>query len=67
MEIVNLSTPDRVIRALVGVGLIGMYAAGVTSGFFGIVLVIAGAVFLATSVLKYCPIYHAFNWHTNKA
>ncbi|MGB9669985.1 MAG: YgaP family membrane protein [Halothiobacillaceae bacterium] len=48
----NVGLIDRVIRALVGLALIGLAAAGVI-GWWGYI----GAVPLLTAVISFCPAY----------
>ncbi|MCX6292226.1 MAG: DUF2892 domain-containing protein [Bacteroidetes bacterium] len=56
----NIGKIDRMLRALVGAGIIGM-------GFYyqtwwGLV----GGIIFLTSVFSFCPIYAPFNWSTKK-
>ncbi len=53
----NLGNIDRTVRALLAVVLAVLYFTGVISGTMGLVLVILGGIFLATSLISWCPIY----------
>lgn len=53
----NVGKPDRIVRAILAIVLAVLYFTGVTEGTLGLVLVIAGGVFLATSFVSFCPIY----------
>ncbi|WP_299016246.1 DUF2892 domain-containing protein [uncultured Polaribacter sp.] len=53
----NVGNPDRIIRVILAIVLAVLYFTGVISGTLGLVLVIAGGVFLATSFVSFCPIY----------
>jgi hypothetical protein len=66
----NLGTIDRVLRIVLGLVLL---AAPFVSGMaifastpVTIVSVIAGIVMLATSAMRFCPIYRIFGMRTNK-
>lgn len=56
----NMGTADRIIRAIIAIALAILYFNGTISGTLGLVLVIAGGVFLATSFISFCPIYAIF-------
>ena len=62
----NMRTPDRIIRVLVAIIVLVLYFTGVTSGTFGIVLIVIGAVLLSTSFINYCPLYGIFGVSTNR-
>ena len=54
----NTGTIDRILRAIIGAGIIGLGIYFQT--WWGL---IGGIVFL-TSVFSYCPIYTPFNFNT---
>ena len=56
----NIGTIDRVLRALIGLGIIGL---GI---YFHTWLGLVGGIIFLTSVFSYCPIYAPFNWDTKK-
>lgn len=58
----NIGTVDRVVRILVGLGLIGAAASGAV-GAWGYI----GIVPLATGVFRFCPAYLPFGLSTCKA
>ena len=58
----NVGTVDRVVRILVGLGLIGAAASGAV-GAWGYI----GIVPLATGVFRFCPAYLPFGLSTCKA
>lgn len=62
---VNESTVDRVIRGVLGVGLvlIGLFA--VSSMALEIILIIVGAILVITSIVGFCPIYKLLGIKTN--
>lgn len=56
----NVGTIDRAVRIIAGIALILApllgFAASATSTL-GIVMIAAGAIFLATGFVKFCPLY----------
>jgi len=62
----NLSNVDRVIRVLIEVVFAILYFTGVVSGTLGIILLIAGGIFVLTSIVSFCPIYWSLGWSTRK-
>jgi hypothetical protein len=62
----NESGMDRIIRAVLGVALIGLDLGGVISGWVGIVGLVIGIVLLLTGIVGFCPLYAIFKLRTNK-
>jgi len=62
----NMSNVDRLVRVLITAVLFYLYFAGVISGTLGVILVVVGAIFLATSIISFCPIYGIFKLSTYK-
>ena len=60
----NLSNVDRAIRVLLALAMASLYFFGVISGTAAIILLILAAVFIATSVIGFCPIYAALGLRT---
>ena len=56
---VNESAIDRIIRAVVGVVLVGL-GVFVIHGWVGIVLIVLGAVALFTAATGFCLLYRLF-------
>lgn len=54
----NMHWIDRTIRTLFALAVIILYFMGQITGLAAIILGIIAVVFLATSALGYCPIYH---------
>ena len=61
-----MGTADRVIRILVAIAITLLYMNGVITGTLGIVLLIVGGIFLATSLINFCPLYALFGIRTCK-
>lgn len=53
----NLGTTDNIIRVLAFLAAVTLYLMKITSGVFGITLIVVGTVLLLTSLLNYCPLY----------
>lgn len=53
----NMGTADRIIRVLLAAVFAYLYFSGTVTGTLGIVLVVFGGVFLATSLISFCPLY----------
>jgi hypothetical protein len=62
----NMGIADRVIRSLIAIILITLYATNVVSGILGIILVIVAIVFLLTSIMAVCPLYNPLKINTGK-
>ena len=62
----NMGIADRVIRVLVAIAITLLYMNGVITGTLGIVLLIVGGIFLATSLINFCPLYALFGISTCK-
>lgn len=63
---VNMSSADRVIRVIIAVIFAALYFTGTVPGTLGLVLTIAGVVFLLTSFMGFCPLYTIFGISTAK-
>ena len=48
---------DRIIRVVLAVVFGVLYFTNTVTGVFGIILLILGIVFLATSLVSFCPLY----------
>ena len=53
----NMGTVDRIIRVLIAAVFAYLYFSGTVTGTLGLVLVIAGGVFVLTSLVSFCPLY----------
>jgi hypothetical protein len=62
----NMGGTDRILRIVLAVVFAVLYFTGTVSGTFGVVLLILGAVFLATSLISFCPLYLPFGINTCK-
>jgi len=62
----NMSAADRITRLLIAAIVFFLYFTNVTAGTAGIVLVIIASVFVATSLVSFCPLYSLFGINTCK-
>jgi hypothetical protein len=53
----NMGTTDRIIRTIAAIVFSVLYFTGTVTGTFGLVLLVLGAVLLATSFISFCPLY----------
>jgi len=61
----NMGTIDRAARFVIGIVMMAV-GFSVMSGAGAIVLGVIGAVFFATSVIGWCPLYVPFRFSTQK-
>lgn len=62
----NVSNLDRVIRVVVAALFAYLYFAGIVTGALGIILLVLGAVFVVTAIVRFCPLYSVFRFSTLK-
>ena len=62
----NMGTIDRIIRLSLAVLVAILYYTDVISGTWAIILGILAVVFLATSLIGFCPLYLPFGISTRK-
>ena len=52
-----MGNTDRILRIIVAAIFAALYFTGTVEGAVGIVLLVLGGVFLATSAISFCPLY----------
>jgi hypothetical protein len=62
----NMGTSDRVIRIILAIIVITLYATDKITGILGIVLMVLAGVFVLTSFIRFCPLYAPFGISTCK-
>jgi hypothetical protein len=62
----NMGNADRIIRVLLALVFGGLYFTQTVTGTAGIVLVVLGGIFLATSLISFCPLYTLVGVNTCK-
>ncbi|MCU0394950.1 MAG: DUF2892 domain-containing protein [Chitinophagaceae bacterium] len=53
----NMGAADRIIRVVLAALFAVLYFTGTVTGTLGMVLLVLGGVFLATSLISFCPLY----------
>jgi hypothetical protein len=53
----NVGSTDKIIRIVAAVVFAALYFTGTVTGTVGMVLLVLGGIFLATSLISFCPIY----------
>lgn len=62
----NMGSIDKIIRLVLAAVFIALAKFGVVEGTFAIVLYVAAAIFVVTSVVNFCPLYTLFGINTCK-
>jgi len=60
----NMGTADRVIPAVIALGIGALYFTGRIGGTVAIVLGLVAVMFLVSSFISWCPAYAPFGWST---
>ena len=61
-----MGSTDRIIRIVLAIVFAALYFTGTVQGTLGIVLLVLGGVFVATSVISFCPLYTLIGVNTCK-
>jgi hypothetical protein len=67
MRFVNEAAWDRILRVVLGAGLLALSWGGVIGGTGGTVLKVVGFIPLLTGVIGWCPLYALFHFRTNRS
>jgi hypothetical protein len=62
----NLGSTDKIVRIIVAIVIAILFFTNIITGVLGIVLLILAGVFVATSLVSFCPIYALMGLRTNK-
>jgi Protein of unknown function (DUF2892) len=60
----NMGSADRIIRVIIAAIFIALYFTGKITGTLGIVLITLSVIFVATSLISFCPLYLPFGLST---
>lgn len=60
----NIGSADRIVRVLIAAIIAVLYFTNTITGTLGLALLILGGVFLATSLIGFCPLYAIFGLST---
>ena len=63
---INMGVADKIIRIVVALVLIILYATNMINGVLGIILVSLAIIFLLTSLISRCPLYLPLRINTEK-
>lgn len=64
---VNESTPDRIIRIVIGLALFALAIAGIVSGPLAMLAGVVAAILLVTGIIGFCPLYAILRISTKRA
>lgn len=62
----NESNLDRIVRVVIGLGLIILYYTGIVTGGWGTAAIIVGAIAVLTGIIGFCPMYALLKISTKK-
>lgn len=62
----NMGSTDKIIRILLAIVFGVLYFTETVTGTLGIILLVLGGVFVATSFISFCPLYTLFGMSTCK-
>jgi hypothetical protein len=60
----NVGNIDKAVRIVLAVVFAALYFTGTVTGTIGIILLVLGGVFVATSLVGFCPLYSIFGMST---
>jgi hypothetical protein len=60
----NVGSVDRVVRIVLAALFAVLYFTKTVEGTAGMVLLVLGGIFLATSLISFCPLYAIFGLNT---
>ena len=60
----NMGMPDRMIRTGIAVVLAALVVTGQITGTWAIIASVVAAVFIATSLVSFCPLYRLLGMNT---
>lgn len=60
----NMGNTDRLIRLVLAAVFAILYFTETVTGTLGIVLLVAGVVFVLTSIISFCPLYKLVGLNT---
>lgn len=52
-----MSSTDQIIRIILALVFGTLYFTGTVGGTLGVILLVLGAVFILTSLVRFCPLY----------
>lgn len=61
----NMGLIDKVIRIIVVIVLMALYFTNIIAGTWAIIAIVVSVIFLATSLISFCPLYTLFGINTS--
>ena len=61
---INLGKTDRILRVIVAIVIVVLFAAGFIEGTLAYILLGVAAIFALTSAVSFCPLYAMFGINT---
>lgn len=62
----NMGSIDKTVRIVIALIIAILFYANVITGTLGIILLVLAGVFVATSLINFCPLYSIFGINTCK-
>lgn len=53
----NVGNKDKIVRIILAIIVIALYATGTVTGTLGIVAMVVAAILVVTSFVSFCPLY----------
>jgi hypothetical protein len=63
----NVSSPDRIVRIVIGIVLAALVVTGIASGVLAIVSLVLAAVMFVTAIVGFCPLFAIFRISTRSS
>ncbi len=60
----NMGNTDRIVRILLAAVVAVLYFTNIISGTVGVILLVLAGVFVATSLVSFCPLYTLIGMNT---
>jgi hypothetical protein len=60
----NMGNTDKVVRIMAAIIFASLYFTGTVTGTLGVILLVLGGIFVATSLISFCPLYSIFGLST---
>jgi len=60
----NMGNADRIVRILLAAFVAVLYFTNIISGTVGVVILVLAGVFVATSLVSFCPLYTLIGMNT---
>ena len=58
----NVGNPEKIFRIILAIVLLTLYFTNVVTGTWGIMMLVAAAILILTSLMSSCPLYSVFGF-----